>query len=33
MILPAHGTLTGGLDASAPPIRAALAPQIELRRW
>jgi metallophosphoesterase superfamily enzyme len=30
MILPAHGTLTGGLDASAPPIRAALAPQIEL---
>jgi DNA ligase-associated metallophosphoesterase len=26
MILPAHGTLTGGLDASAPAIRAALSP-------
>jgi DNA ligase-associated metallophosphoesterase len=30
MILPAHGTLTGGLDASAPPIRAALAPEGDL---
>ena len=27
MILPAHGTLTGGLDAAAPAIRAALAPE------
>jgi uncharacterized protein len=26
MILPAHGTLTGGLDAADPAIRAALAP-------
>jgi hypothetical protein len=31
MILPAFGTLTGGLDAGAPEIRAALQParQIE----
>lgn len=30
MILPAHGTLTGGLDAAAAPIRAALAPERDL---
>lgn len=30
MILPAHGTLTGGLDARSPAIRAALAPESEL---
>lgn len=30
MILPAHGTLTGGLDAAAPAIRAALAPERDL---
>ena len=30
MILPAHGTLTGGLDAADPAIRAALAPEPRL---
>jgi DNA ligase-associated metallophosphoesterase len=30
MILPAHGTLTGGLDAADPAIRAALAPENRL---